>query len=426
MPDVNGVPDVTGVTGVPATAETMRDMTATDAGAPGAAQTAAGDTSGTAGLREAGPAETRFAETGFAGTGLGEMGLGEGSASKFWLPPMGTRVGATFYVRRSQPWLKHYFGVDMLDPTWAAGLGGMVSWGGRAPAKFARAVSRIRRVPHFYLEDGFLRSVGLGKENALPISIQIDDLGMPVRADRPSRLERLIADAAGSQVIASLGGDIREALVRHRLSKYNSLPHRAPKIDRTVRRRILLVDQVYGDVSVPMAGGSPESFRHMLADAVQSGAQCVVRTHPDVMAGFRKGYMTEEAAKLPGVILSSEPVSAASLIEVVDEVWTMSSQFGLDALLRGVPVRCYAAPFYAGWGLTEDRFETAAPGGGRPGDARSGVSIRRQARPGIDHLAAAAFSLYPVYRDQTTWGEIDVFAAVERLIAERRTLGLDG
>ncbi len=164
-----------------------------------------------------------------------------------------------------------------------------------------------------------------------------------------------------------------------------------------------------------MAGGSPESFKRMLADAVASGAQCVVRTHPDVMAGFRKGYMTEEAARLPGVILSSEPVSAASLIAVVDEVWTMSSQFGLDALLRGVPVRCYAAPFYAGWGLTEDRFEVAP----------SGITVRRQARPSIDHLAATAFSLYPVYRDTKTFGEIDVFAAIEWLVAERQALDLD-
>lgn len=364
---------------------------------------------------ETGRAVSAQATDGPAGGMAGHIAADMAGASKFWLPRPETAMGATFYVRRSQPWLSRYFGIDRLEPTWAPGICGMVSWGGRVPAKFARTMAAIRRVPHFYLEDGFLRSVGLGKENALPISIQIDDLGMPVRADRPSRLERLIADAAGSDVIASLGGDIRSALVRHRLSKYNSLPHRAPKIDQTTRRRILLVDQVYGDVSVPMAGGSPESFKRMLADAVESGAQCVVRTHPDVMAGFRKGYMTEEAAKLPGVILSSEPVSAASLIAVVDEVWTMSSQFGLDALLRGVPVRCYAAPFYAGWGLTEDRFEVAPPG----------ITVRRQARPSIDHLAAAAFSLYPVYRDTKTFGEIDVFAAIERLVAERQALHLD-
>jgi capsular polysaccharide export protein len=333
---------------------------------------------------------------------------------KDWLPPPGTRIGATFYVRQSQPWLSHYFGIDRLEPTLSPGIGGVVLWGGRIPARTARFIAGMRGLRSWFLEDGFLRSVGLGKDMALPISISIDDLGMPVDASRPSRLERLIADAAEMDV-APNGADIREALVRYRLSKYNNLPHREPKLEPTTRRRILLVDQVFGDVSVPMAGGSPESFSRMLEDAVASGAQCVVRTHPDVMAGFRKGYLTEQAARTPGVILLADAVSVASVLDVVDEVWTVSSQFGLDALLRGIPVHCYAAPFYAGWGLTDDRL----------GEKSRAMLPRRSARPNVDQLVAAAFSLYPSYRDTKTWEEIDVFQAIDTLVAERRKLDLD-
>ncbi len=332
---------------------------------------------------------------------------------KDWLPPSGTRLGATFYVRQSQPWLCHYFGIKRLEPTLSPGIGGVVLWGGRIPARTARFIAGLRGLPSWYLEDGFLRSVGLGKEMTLPISISIDDLGMPVDASKPSRLERLIAGSTGMD--GSHGADIREAIVRHRLSKYNNLPHRRPKLDPTTRRRVLLVDQVFGDVSVPMAGGSPESFVRMLEDAVASGAQCVVRTHPDVMAGFRKGYLTELASRTPGVILLIDAVSAASMLDVVDEVWTVSSQFGLDALLRGIPVRCYAAPFYAGWGLTDDRL----------GERSREMLPRRTARPSIDQLAAAAFSLYPSYRDTKAWQEIGVFRAIDTLVAERRTHDLD-
>jgi capsular polysaccharide export protein len=336
---------------------------------------------------------------------------------KDWLPPFGTRLGATFYVRRSQPWLSHYFGIDALEPTLALAIGGIVRWGGRVPAKTASLIARARGLPVWYLEDGFLRSVGLGKSLAVPISIAADDLGMPVDASASSRLERLISGSAGStgSDVAALGADIREALVRHRLSKYNNLPHRPPMLDPTIRRRILLVDQVFGDVSVPMAGGSAGSFAQMLKDAVASGAQCVVRTHPDVMAGFRKGYITEQAARTPGVILMADAISAASVLSAVDEVWTVSSQFGLDALLRGIPVRCYAAPFYAGWGLTEDRL----------GKASAVMTPRRLARPTIDQLTAAAFALYPSYRDTVTWQEIDVFRAIETLFAERQQLDID-
>jgi capsular polysaccharide export protein len=170
-----------------------------------------------------------------------------------------------------------------------------------------------------------------------------------------------------------------------------------------------------GDVSVPMAGGSTRCFGRMLEDAVASGAQCVVRTHPDVMAGFRKGYITETAARTPGVVLMADAVSVASVLTGVDEVWTVSSQFGLDALLRGIPVRCYAAPFYAGWGLTDDRLSKKA----------RVMSGRRQARPSVEQLAAAAFAFYPCYRDTSTWDEIDVFQAIDRLVAERAALGVD-
>lgn len=333
---------------------------------------------------------------------------------KDWLPPQGARLGATFYVRRSQPWLKHHFGIERLEPTLAPGIKGVILWGGRIPAKTARFIARLRDLPSWYLEDGFLRSVGLGKELVLPISISVDDLGMPVDASGPSRLEMLIARSAGMDV-GSLGGDIREAMVREKLSKYNNLPHRPPKLEPSTRRRILLVDQVFGDVSVPMSGGSSESFDRMLADAVASGAQCVVRTHPDVMAGFRKGYLTEKAAETSGVILMADGVSAASVLDVVDEVWTVSSQFGLDALLRGIPVRCYGAPFYAGWGLTEDCL----------GESSKAILPRRQARPSLDQLVAAAFALYPCYRDTKTWQEIDVFQAIETLAAERRAAGID-
>jgi capsular polysaccharide export protein len=332
---------------------------------------------------------------------------------KHWLPRPGTRLGATFYVRKSQPWLSQYFGIDRLEPTLSPGIAGVVLWGGRIPAKAARAIATLRGLPSWYLEDGFLRSVGLGKQNVLPVSIQVDDLGMPVDASRPSRLEALISASAGMD-LGALGADIRASLVRERLSKYNNLPHRPPKLDATTRRRVLLVDQVFGDVSVPMAGGSQASFRQMLDDAVASGAQCVVRTHPDVMAGFRKGYLTEQARETQGVLVTAEPVSVASMLDVVDEVWTVSSQMGLDALIRGIPARCYAAPSYAGWGLTDDRFERS-----------SVVTMRRKARPSVNQLVAAAFSLYPCYRDTTNWQEIDVFRAIETLAGERRQLNVD-
>lgn len=326
---------------------------------------------------------------------------------KAWWPRQGSRLGATYFVRNAFPWLGRYFGDVALASTLSPKIEGVVSWGGRLPARTAMAIARARALPHWHLEDGFLRSVGLGKDGAAPVSIIADDLALPVDGGRASRLERLIAAAAGGTYDA-LGKHIRERMVYHRLSKYNNLPHREPSLERTSRRRILLVDQVLGDASVERALGSRRSFDQMLDEALASGAQCVVRTHPDVMAGYCKGYMTERAGRTPGVILLADKVSAASILEVVDEVWTVSSQLGFDALLRGIPVRCHAVPFYAGWGLTEDRVDPA----GQPALARRGVT-----RPSIEALTAATLGLYPSYRNPLTWKAIDVFAAMDLLVA---------
>ena len=327
-------------------------------------------------------------------------------AGKTWWPAPGSRLGATFFVRQAFPWLGYYFGGRPLDATLSPGIGGIVSWGGRIPAKTAMAVARARRLPHWHLEDGFLRSIGLGKDGAAPVSIIADDLALPVDGSRASRLELLIAEAAGGGHDA-FGQRIRERMVEYRLSKYNNLPHRRPSVEPSSRRRILLVDQVLGDVSVARALGSRRSFDRMLDDALASGAQCVVRTHPDVMAGYRKGYITERAARTPGAILLADKVSVASILDVVDEVWTVSSQVGFDALLRGIPVRCYAVPFYGGWGLTEDRV---GPG------AEFAMARRALARPTADQLTAAALGLYPSYRNPADWKPMDVFAAMDLLV----------
>lgn len=330
---------------------------------------------------------------------------------KPWLAPVGTSLGAMRWLRKDMPWVKDYLGLPEMQTCLAPGIGGTIAWGGRIVAKMTQTIAAARRLPHWRLEDGFLRSVQLGKSGVLPFSIVADDLALSTDASRASRLERLIAEMSddGGQEAR----DVRDAIVLHGLSKYNHLPHREPKFEQSSKRRILLIDQVKGDVSVPLSLGSSASFATMLDDALASGAQCIVRTHPDVIAGYRKGYLTEMAAGRAGVTLSAEPVSAASILKVVDEVWTVASQFGFDALLRGVQVRCYAAPFYAGWGLTEDHIST---------QAREIVSRRRDMVRSIDQLVAAAFIHYPIYRDPETRRASNVFRAIDAIIAGQTRL----
>ncbi|WP_245480379.1 capsular biosynthesis protein [Neorhizobium sp. NCHU2750] len=330
---------------------------------------------------------------------------------KPWLLPIGTPIGSMHWLRDDLPWVKDYLGLDEILSCFTPGIAGTIAWGGRIGSKITKAIAIARFLPHWRLEDGFLRSVGLGKSGSLPLSIVVDDLGLSTDASAASRLERLIAEADDAD--AGLGADVKDAIVRHGLSKYNHLPDNEPRFEQSGRRRILLVDQVRGDVSVPRSLGSEKSFELMLDEALATGAHCIVRTHPDVIAGYRRGYLTEIAAGRSGVELSSEPVSAAAILKAVDEVWTVASQFGFDALLRGVPVRCYAAPFYSGWGLTEDRMSSKA---------RRTIARRRVVTRSVDHLAAAAFIHYPVYRNPETWEATDVFRTIEAIVAGRKAL----
>ncbi|MEX5433779.1 hypothetical protein WCD93_31650, partial [Klebsiella michiganensis] len=71
-------------------------------------------------------------------------------------------------------------------------------------------------------------------------------------------------------------------------------------------------------------------------------------------------------------------------------VHVLTSQSGFEALLRGVPVTTYGQPFYAGWGLTEDR------------DLDPQVQARRSRRLTLDELVAGTLLLYPTYVSRIT------------------------
>jgi capsular polysaccharide export protein len=249
------------------------------------------------------------------------------------------------------------------------------------------------------VEDGFLRSRGLGADLIPPLSLVLDDLGIYYDPSRESRLEWLINRAEGLRP-AEL--DRARALITriHRLglSKYNlggaALPEDLPS-----GRRILVPGQVEDDASIRL-GATDVATNRALLEATRTAnpsAILLYKPHPDVEAGLRPGAVPD-AAGLADVILDrTDPVAA---LEAVDEVWTMTSALGFEALLRGRRVTCLGQPFYAGWGLTDDR---AMP------------ILRRTARPGLEGLVHATLIAYPRYHDPLTGRPCPVEVAVERL-----------
>jgi len=278
-------------------------------------------------------------------------------------------------------------------------------FGDAVPLRFAAAPSdqvtmawagSATQVPQaIRVEDGFLRSRGLGAALTPPLSIVADDLGIYFDPTTPSRLEALIA--AGSPP----GGQERaerliDALVAARLSKYNlDAKGNLPSPDG--RRRILVPGQVENDASILKGGGKIRTNLALLEQvrADNPDAQIIFKPHPDVEAGLRPGKI--DASLADHIATGSDPVT---LIETVDEVWTITSTLGFEALLRGVPVTTLGAPFYAGWGLTRD----LGP-----------IPDRRQARPDLAALVHACLIAYPRYRDPVSRLPCPPEVALDRL-----------
>ena len=288
----------------------------------------------------------------------------------------------------------------------AFGDGGALRFARRPPDAVTLAwANRAAQVPRAArVEDGFLRSRGLGAALTPPLSLVADDLGIYYDPTRESRLERLIAEGPPPGGAARATALI-EAIRAARLSKYNlaaAVPGLPP---RDGRPRVLVPGQVEDDASIRLGAGAERGNLALLerVRAERPGALLIYKPHPDVEAGLRPGAVPPaDLARLADLVAHrADPVA---LLDRVDEVWTIASTLGFEALLRGLPVTTLGAPFYAGWGLTRD----LGP-----------VPARRRARPDLPALAHACLIAYPRYRDPETGLPCPPEVAVERLTAAR-------
>lgn len=268
---------------------------------------------------------------------------------------------------------------------------GLLIWAGKEPEGFAPAVPCLR------VEDGFLRSRGLGAELVPPLSLVTDDRGIYYDPARPSRLEALVAappPPGGRERAERLLARLRA----QGLSKYN-LPARAlPPLPQG--HRILVPGQVEDDASILCGAGAVRTNLGLLRAVRQANPDAILiyKPHPDVVAGLRPGAISRtDLDGLADLVLPS--ADPAALLAEVQEVWTMTSLLGFEALVRGVPVTCLGAPFYAGWGLTRDL----------------GPVPDRRGPADLIGLAHAALIAYPRYWDPVSRRACPPEVALDRL-----------
>ena len=302
-------------------------------------------------------------------------------------------VGMSFWKRRRiREFVRSTGGTPVFRRTAEGALaavsdndGAIAGWASRLPDGLAEKAAR-RGVPLIRVEDGFVRSVGLGSDFLPPASLVFDSRGMYYDPRAESDLEVLLREAEFAPALIERADRLTARLIDRGVTKYNLADRGPPRAVPAGIRRILVPGQVEDDLSIVYGAARVRRNLDLLA-AVRSAnrdAFILYKPHPDVIAGHRKGAVPEaEVRHFADAIVAER--STAALLAQVDELHTMTSLAGFEALLRGRRVVVYGRPFYSGWGLTVDR-----------------LPFDRGRRLSLEELVAGVLILYPRYLDPLT------------------------
>lgn len=276
--------------------------------------------------------------------------------------------------------------------------GAIAVWSSRTPPAL-QGLAADARTSVAQIEDGFIRSAGLGAECRPPASIVLDHSGIHFDPSRPSDLETLLARGRFDPALLRRSERLVSRIAALGVTKYNLRGANAP-LPPEGRRTVLVPGQVEDDLSVRLGGAGVAGNLDLLrrARAQEPDAVILYRPHPDVEGGHRHGRLSDrQALRFADQVVRGHDLP--SLLAGVDAVHVLTSLTGFEALIRGREVVVHGQPFYAGWGLTRD---LAPP-------------PRRGRRLTLAELAAAALILYPLYLDPLTGAPCDPETVVASL-----------
>ncbi len=251
------------------------------------------------------------------------------------------------------------------------------------------------------VEDGFIRSAGLGADCVPPLSIVVDAEGIYFNPAKPSALETILSHHAFDSALLAQAASLRETIVAAGLSKYAQRSERAKRPGGR-REHVLVTGQVEDDRSVLEGGGDVKGNLDLLQRARASSPEAflIYKSHPDVDAGHRAGHVPDTAV-LEHADLIVRDAGISHVLDMVDSLHVLTSLAGFEGLIRGKKVTTHGVPFYAGWGLTTDL---------------GSVPARRARRLTIDELVAGALLVYPRYLDPETGLPCTAHTLVSRLV----------
>ncbi len=210
------------------------------------------------------------------------------------------------------------------------------------------------------IEDGFIRSVGLGADLRRPTSLIVDDLGIYYNGNKASRLEVMLNNYFMNDYETQRTHNLLSLIQKSAITKYNVESSDDEKLvclqqDANGREIVLVTGQYQQDLSMQYGTFDIKTNIALLQKVSQQfpDAFIIYKEHPDVYSGVRPGKLSDEDV-LNCAQAYVTNVNIINLFSISDRVCTICSLSGFEALLRGIKVTTYGMPFYAGWGLTDD------------------------------------------------------------------------
>lgn len=279
-------------------------------------------------------------------------------------------------------------------------------WGRKRTGRFAVWCYKTFGGTLTLLEDGFIRSLGLGVDGSPSFSLVEDDVGIYYDATSPSRLEELLNnyDFAADTALMAEAGKAIELIKQYNISKYNSAPDVDEGFFGDDVYRVLIIAQTARDASLKYGMLDGYTTDDMITAAIEEnpGAKVYLKVHPDVLSGKKQSDIDIESAKERCIIIE-ENVNPLSLLKHFDKVYTKTSGMGFEALLAGCECVCFGMPFYAGWGITDDRS----------------TCERRKRKLTVEEVFAAAYILYTRYHNPYSQKESDITDTIKSIVKYR-------
>jgi len=250
-----------------------------------------------------------------------------------------------------------------------------------------------------FVEDGFIRSLTLGSSFFKPASIVVDYRGIYYDPTRESDLEYFCNTYNCSNEDINRASNLKDMIIDMQITKYNHLKYKKLDVNNSISQKVLLVvGQVDDDMSIKTAGFGLDSFKLLKKVREENKNEYIIyKPHPDVVFKIREGLLDIKKLKQFADLVVID-ANLDSCFEVCDEVHTISSLSGFEALLRNKKVIVYGAPFYSNWGLTEDKIKIN----------------RRKKQLSLEELLFIAYIKYPRYISLIN----NNFCEVEQVIEE--------